>query len=152
MTSALDRLRNLLTCKNQVPEVPQVNPVPLPSLLAPHSEGHAESPRGEVAGPRERTTTTGRSPSSAPNQDRPVKLYLHRVESWPAAAQAEFEERAAIMEYDGGLSRDQAELMAYTRIVMGYGGPVPEITIRRQDDGTWPEWARSYPGPVRWEK
>jgi hypothetical protein len=35
------------------------------------------------------------------------------VESWPEDLRADFEERAAIMEFDGGLSRLMAERRAY---------------------------------------
>lgn len=57
-------------------------------------------------------------PSPARAEDRAVKLYLKRVEEWPPAARAEWEERAAIMEYDGGLPREQAELVACARIIL----------------------------------
>jgi hypothetical protein len=35
------------------------------------------------------------------------------VASWPADERERWEERAAIMEFDGGLPRDQAERAAY---------------------------------------
>lgn len=37
----------------------------------------------------------------------------YRVKSWPTELRDAFEERAAIMEYDGGLPREEAEITAY---------------------------------------
>ena len=38
------------------------------------------------------------------------------VKQWPHDKRMEWEERAAIMEYDGGLSRERAEKLAYARL------------------------------------
>jgi hypothetical protein len=38
------------------------------------------------------------------------------VRTWPVHRRIEWEERAAIMQYDGGLSRERAEKLAYARI------------------------------------
>ena len=38
---------------------------------------------------------------------------LADVTTWPADWRENFEERAAIMEYDGGLTRDEAEVSAW---------------------------------------
>ena len=43
------------------------------------------------------------------------------VNDWPEDWQDEFEERAAIMEYDGNLSRDEAEQWAETIIRAFHG-------------------------------
>ena len=50
---------------------------------------------------------------------------MSRLKAWPAEAREEFEERAAIMEYDGGLPRQEAERKAY-RLVGKKCGPVFE--------------------------
>ena len=39
--------------------------------------------------------------------------------SWPEAARADFEERAAVMEHEGGLSLAEAELRAEARVRLG---------------------------------
>ncbi len=39
------------------------------------------------------------------------------VKQWPYDKRMEWEERAAIMEYDGGLSRERAEKLAYARLM-----------------------------------
>lgn len=39
------------------------------------------------------------------------------VERWPEAWQVEWHERAAIMEFDGGLERPKAEFYAYREIL-----------------------------------
>jgi hypothetical protein len=38
------------------------------------------------------------------------------VAGWPAALRDEYEERAAIKEYDGGIDRSQAEFEAFSEI------------------------------------
>jgi hypothetical protein len=38
------------------------------------------------------------------------------VKNWPYDKRITFEERAAIMEFDGGLSRERAEKLAYARL------------------------------------
>ncbi len=42
---------------------------------------------------------------------------MYRVKNWPEDWRAEFEERAAIMEFDGGLSREDAEIQAYEDVL-----------------------------------
>jgi hypothetical protein len=39
------------------------------------------------------------------------------VKQWPHDKRMEWEERAAIMEFDGGLSRERAEKLAYARLM-----------------------------------
>jgi hypothetical protein len=43
-----------------------------------------------------------------------------RVEDWPEAWREEFEERAAIMEYDGMMSRPEAQQWAQTIVRAAY--------------------------------
>lgn len=38
------------------------------------------------------------------------------IATWPEALRVEFEERAGILEYDGGLTRDWAELKAFIAV------------------------------------
>ena len=42
-----------------------------------------------------------------------------RMHYWPQPLRDEFEERAAIREYDGNVSREQAELGAYRELASG---------------------------------
>lgn len=42
--------------------------------------------------------------------------WQQRTESWSEEERDEYEERAAIIEMDGGLTRSKAELMAYLRV------------------------------------
>jgi hypothetical protein len=44
------------------------------------------------------------------------KNILEEVNSWPESLRELFEERAAIMEFEGGYSRELAEAMAYRDI------------------------------------
>ncbi len=39
--------------------------------------------------------------------------HFRMIARWPEGAREDFEERAAIMEYDGGLPREQAEWEAF---------------------------------------
>lgn len=48
-------------------------------------------------------------------------VILQIVSAWPDNIREEFEERAAIMEYDGGLSRQEAERLAYLDIAKKHG-------------------------------
>ena len=55
--------------------------------------------------------------------DRPADTALHAaalaaVVSWPAALREDFEERAAIMEFDGKMSRTESEIEAW-RLLCG---------------------------------
>lgn len=44
----------------------------------------------------------------------------NNVEDWPVDLQEEYEERVAIMEFDGGLKRREAERLAKQRIQFKY--------------------------------
>ena len=46
--------------------------------------------------------------------------YSKLTAEWSEELREEFEERAAIMEYDGGLLRDEAEQKAYERLCEKY--------------------------------
>ena len=71
----------------------------------------------------------------------PLKPFMAEVESWSAEVQELWAERAAIMEYDGGLSRAEAEHIAYVRIKMGYSGPLPPVEVRQPSSPAAPEVA-----------
>jgi len=43
-------------------------------------------------------------------------VWRKEMASWPKDQRLDFEERAAIMEYDGNLSREEAERQAFKRI------------------------------------
>jgi hypothetical protein len=69
----------------------------------------------EVPAPRDRgapgaTGETGETPGPAP------ATWRDDLATWDAAWQELWEERAAIMEHDGGLNRDDAQGEAYRRI------------------------------------
>jgi hypothetical protein len=42
---------------------------------------------------------------------------LQEIASWPEAKRDAYEERSAILEYDAGFSRDEAEWLAYHDMV-----------------------------------
>jgi hypothetical protein len=47
----------------------------------------------------------------------------------------EFEERAGIMEYDGGVDRDQAELLALVDLLRSHPGALLGVTLLRVERG-----------------
>jgi len=56
------------------------------------------------------------TPIARQNVDALVEPLPRRVSAWPADAREHFEERAAIMEYDGGLTRAEAERRAEAEV------------------------------------
>ena len=64
----------------------------------------------------------------APDRSASVKLFMPVVETWPPDTRDLWEERAAVLEFDWGMSRDEAELEAFNRITAGSSpepAPVP---------------------------
>lgn len=45
-----------------------------------------------------------------------IAVIRYRTRGWPQPWRDHYEERAAMMEYDGGLSREEAETQAYLLI------------------------------------
>lgn len=54
-----------------------------------------------------------------PIDPRAIKAMHESVEKLPEDERVEFEERAAIMEYDGGLSKADAEWETWKRLLNG---------------------------------
>lgn len=63
-----------------------------------------------------------REPQERAERARQVRAWIQRpelperVEDWPEEAREHFEERAGIMEFHGGLTRDEAERQAETSV------------------------------------
>ena len=82
-------------------------------------------------------TEDGHSPSdddhlreSCANKDTALATSLPLdVLDWPAELQEDFEERAAIMEWDGGFSKQEAEREAKKRLLASAGGQVGGQTV-----------------------
>lgn len=53
---------------------------------------------------------------SGPPESTSDETFSMKVYTWPEELREQWEERAAIMEYDGGLTRKEAEFLAYERI------------------------------------
>lgn len=71
----------------------------------------------------------------------------------PPAAFDRYMEYAAEVEAELGCDDREAQVIAFYRIVMEYvdGSRWPVAHVQRREDGTWPAWVASWPGPVRWE-
>jgi len=91
------------------------------------------------------------SENSGGQPDGPVKRIMATVNHWPLVAREFWQEMAESLQQELAITQEEAELVAFTRIVMGYCGPVPEITVHRLSDGSWPDWTGSWPGRVNWQ-
>jgi hypothetical protein len=93
MISALERLRNLRAGKGHEPVNPMVDDRP----PYPHQQDQDQRP------------------------DRRVSLVPRNPAELSTDWRIDWEERAAILEYDGGLSREEADKRAFAEILNRYG-------------------------------
>ena len=75
--------------------------------------------RGGVAGSSLPARPEGPVTAEAAHPDCPAPEHLAPVNAWPSNLRDLWEERAAILEYDWDMSRDEAEREAFNRITAG---------------------------------
>jgi hypothetical protein len=67
--------------------------------------------------------------------NQPVSLIADLLALLDADRRYEFEERAGIMEYEGGADRDQAELLALVDLLRSHPGALLGVTLLRVERG-----------------